>query len=32
MKNTREHKCEFNNNYYYDSSREKANVIKMFNK
>ena len=32
MKNAREHKREYNNNYYRDSSRKKVNVIKMFKK
>ena len=32
MKNAREYKREYNNNYYRDSSRKKANIIKMFKK
>ena len=32
MKNAREHKREYNCNYYRDSSRKKRNVIKVFNK
>ena len=32
MKNAREHKCEHNDDHYRDSSRKKANVIKMFKK
>ena len=32
MKNAREHKREYNNYYYRDSSRKKANVIKKSNK
>ena len=29
MKNAREHKREHNDDYYRDSNRKKANVIKM---
>ena len=32
MKNAREYKREYNDNYYRDSSRKKINVIKVFNK
>ena len=32
MKNAREHKREHNDNYYRNSNRKKANVIKMFKK
>ena len=32
MKNAREHKREYNDDYYRDSNRKKANVIKMFKK
>ena len=32
MKNAREHKREYNDNYYYNSSRKKTNIIKMFKK
>ena len=29
MINAREHKCEYNDNYYHNSNRKKINVIKM---
>ena len=29
MKNAREHKREYNDDYYHNSSRKKANVIKI---
>ena len=32
MKNAREHKREYNDNYYRDSNRKKINVIKMLKK
>ena len=32
MKNAREHKREYNNKYYRNSSRKKTSVIKIFNK
>ena len=32
MKNAREYKREYNNDYYRDSSRKKVNVIKVFEK
>ena len=32
MKNAREYKCKYNDNYYRDSSRKKVNVMKMLNK
>ena len=32
MRNAREHKCEYNNNYYRNLNRKKINVIKVFDK
>ena len=32
MKNAREYKREYNDNYYYNSNRKKINVIKMSDK
>ena len=32
MKNAREYKREYNNNYFCNSSYKKSNFIKMFNK
>ena len=32
MKNAREYRREYNDNYYRDSNRKKVNVIKTFNK